>query len=340
MSYNNQFEIYGADNGGYTDYSSGGVSDSQIFAANIDTMNRNLAMLYDDYAARRQQKYRIQLMDKENSYNSPINQRRRLEAAGLNYALLQGGSGAGATISTSSAKSPAPGGLNTGAVQFGNIASQMAEIGLMESQMRKNDADAEKAESDVDRNISLNQLTDAQRNVQQSLVDLNVSQKEAIDLDNDFKKLTKTAMEQDYDIVTGVSTNGELTVTKVKGYALDYVNKALKLCGESIERGAQIANVEAFIQSVADSYALASAILVEQQGKALAASVDAYVKANSQDAKVFSEWWNNTVGTVLGSGKDLVDIILGGTKVKAISRGPSRSVVGRAGFSSKKSGKK
>lgn len=90
--------------------------------------------------------YQKDLVRYQYELNSPLNQRRRLEAAGLNPALMMSSGGAGATVSASSA------GLGS-VSQPGSVGSvfdglgQLAQLKLSESEARKNNAEAEGVEN-------------------------------------------------------------------------------------------------------------------------------------------------------------------------------------------------
>lgn len=99
----------------------------------------------------------LELMDKAYDMNSPVNQRKRLEEAGLSVGLMYGGGGGGgSSVSTPSASQAAGAGLLQGhAAQF-QMNSNIAELALLKSQKKaldsqanKNNAEAGKSQVDA-----------------------------------------------------------------------------------------------------------------------------------------------------------------------------------------------
>lgn len=118
--------------------------------------------------AQLQNKWNMEMYDKNNEYNSPIEQRKRLQAAGLNPDLMYSGSGglvaaqappmtAGegshSSVNPSIAPYDAAGNINN---MFDN-AVKMAQVGLIKAQTKKVDAEGDSAISDAKFRDSLNQ---------------------------------------------------------------------------------------------------------------------------------------------------------------------------------------
>lgn len=150
MSYDPSSDVYVYNPSSSYDSS---AADYANVKANLDIVSTMLTPIFNEASQKRMMDYQDKIRKKwwniETAYNSPAAQRRRLESAGLNYALMQGGSGTGATIQTGQGRAAAPGSIPS-SLPFGNIASQMAEIGLMRSQAAKNEADARKSDADTE----------------------------------------------------------------------------------------------------------------------------------------------------------------------------------------------
>lgn len=117
--------------------------------------------------AQLQNKWNMEMYDKNNEYNSPIEQRKRLQAAGLNPDLMYGGNGniaiaqppamtagEGSHSSVNPAIAPydAAGNINN---MFDN-AVKMAQVGLIKAQTKKFNAEGDIAVSDASIRDSLN----------------------------------------------------------------------------------------------------------------------------------------------------------------------------------------
>lgn len=99
--------------------------------------------------ARLQNQYNLEQWHRENTFNSPMNQRRRLESAGFNPNLafsngLQNTAALSPGMSAGTPSSSAP-------VGFGSPSSP-TELALLNSQIKKNEADANAADSGSDLN--------------------------------------------------------------------------------------------------------------------------------------------------------------------------------------------
>ena len=116
-----------------------------------DTNKTNLQIARETNQANRdnqeyQNEWNLNMWNKQNEYNSPVAQRQRLEAAGLNP-IFNGLDGTGNAGALQSAPFTAVNGapmLNEGAPMgesIANLGKTMAEIELMRSQAKKNDAD-------------------------------------------------------------------------------------------------------------------------------------------------------------------------------------------------------
>lgn len=121
--------------------------------------NLQLAML--------QNRWNEDMYNKNNVYNSPIEQRRRLEAAGLNPDLMYGGNGqlAIAQPPAMTAGEGSHGSVNPPVAAYdpaGNISSmfdnavKMAQVGLIKAQTKKANAEGDIAVSDASIRDSLN----------------------------------------------------------------------------------------------------------------------------------------------------------------------------------------
>lgn len=118
--------------------------------------------------AQLQNKWNMEMYDKNNEYNSPIEQRKRLQAAGLNPDLMYSGSGGlvaaqapamtageGSHSSVNPAIAPydAAGNINN---MFDN-AVKMAQVGLIKAQTRKTEGEGDIVISDAKIRDALNQ---------------------------------------------------------------------------------------------------------------------------------------------------------------------------------------
>lgn len=117
-----------------------------------DTNKTNLQIARETNQANRdnqeyQNEWNLNMWNKQNEYNSPVAQRQRLEAAGLNP-IFNGLDGAGNAGALQSAPFTAVNGapmLNEGAPMgesIANLGKTLAEIELMRSQAKKNNEDA------------------------------------------------------------------------------------------------------------------------------------------------------------------------------------------------------
>lgn len=314
MSYDPSSDVY--------IYADGSSDQANIDAANR-TMNTVLSAVLNEGSQRRlmdyQDKIRKKWWDIETAYNSPAAQRRRLESAGLNYALMQGGSGTGATIQTGQGKATAPGSI-PGNTIFGNLASQMAEIGLMQSQARRNDAEAGKLESDTGRNDFLNRLTEADIAVQNSLAGLQGNKARLVGLEADCKQLVFDSLNSVYDVFSGFDSSGNRTYTKIKGAAVDVLTKVVQYSSENMDVAAKSENFDALVQSVADQFALAGEILKKSKGEAEVSRIAGELASELKNAEIVKKW-GEAFGTWTGGVADVVQVILDafcGKKVKVV----------------------
>ena len=311
MSYDPSFDVYDSS----ADY-------ANIKLANDFTQSVLQPILYEG-AQKRLMDYQDNIRkgwwDIETVYNSPASQRRRLESAGLNYALMQGGSGSGATIQTGQGKATAPGSI-PGSPAFGNIASQMAEIGLMQSQARRNDAEAVKLESDTGRNDFLNRLTEADISVQESLASLQGNKSRLAGLEADCKQLVFDSLDSVYEVFSGFDSSGNRTYTKIKGAAVDVLTKIVHYSSENMDVAAKSENFNALVQSVADQFALAGEVLKKAKGDAEVSRIACELASELKNAKIVKEW-GEAFGTWTGGVADIVQVILDafcGKKVKVV----------------------
>lgn len=115
-----------------------------------------------------QNKWNMEMYDKNNEYNSPIEQRKRLQAAGLNPDLMYGGNGQFAiaqppamtagegshsTVNPAIAPYDAAGVVNSAV----DNAVKMAQVGLIKAQTRKTEGEGDIVISDAKIRDALNQ---------------------------------------------------------------------------------------------------------------------------------------------------------------------------------------
>lgn len=118
--------------------------------------NMNLQIARETNQANRenqeyQNEWNLNMWNRQNEYNSPLAQRQRLESAGLNpiFFGLDGNGNAGALQSAGFTAVPGSPMANSGAflgAGIMNSAKSLAEIELMKSQAKKNDAERDNTE--------------------------------------------------------------------------------------------------------------------------------------------------------------------------------------------------
>lgn len=147
----------------------GAISGSHNASKSLSSQRREneLNRQHNLKLAQLQNKWNMEMYDKNNEYNSPIEQRKRLQAAGLNPDLMYSGSGGlvaaqappmtsgeGSHSSVNPAIAPydAVGNINN---MFDN-AVKMAQVGLIKAQTKKANAEGDIAVSDASIRDSLN----------------------------------------------------------------------------------------------------------------------------------------------------------------------------------------
>ena len=157
-----------------------------------------------------------EMMKYQTELNSPKNQRRRFEEAGLNPALMMSSGGAGAVTSAAAAGLGQVSQAGSGRNAF-EVASQIANLALVKSQTRKNNAEAAKDEASADnitqmtpmqiKNLDLQNeglgTTNAMNALQLKLADL------TFETDVEIKKQGLTNLRAQYEAVLANTTATE-----------------------------------------------------------------------------------------------------------------------------------
>lgn len=121
----------------------GGKSQDKTNQANLEIQQMNNA--FNERMLNKQLAYQTDMWNKTNEYNAPINQRKRLEAAGLNpYLMMDGGNAGSATaMSGGSASAGSPGNQQAYTPDLSSLseaANMIIQERLTGSQARLNDA--------------------------------------------------------------------------------------------------------------------------------------------------------------------------------------------------------
>lgn len=254
-----------------------------------------------DYEDELRQKW----FDKVNAYNTPANQRRRIEEAGLNPALMMGGSGAGSSISAQAGFEP---NLSPTPPQ-----NNYADTALIASQIELNKANANKADSDADRNSFLNRLTDAQTGVQQALAGLHNADAAGKALNNALTKLNLDALSVSVDVATGVDSDGNVSYTKMNHAAAKAFSEVLGFSANNIDSLIKQGTVSAYWQSVLNQFAIAGEQLKEAKANAAIAEIRKGIEDASQYAKIAEPY----IHAAKEAADIVVDVIEGVMAVKS-----------------------
>ena len=313
---------YETDGKGGWNFSIGGVPDTlKDFATGLAGNYAQQSAGYKYWKKRTdyEDALRAKWFDKENEFNSYKAMAARIRAAGLNPALVLGGSaGAGAMAASVGRRSSAGGSAPVLGAPI-TSPSKLAELNVMDSIANKNNSEAERALSDVQHNSYMNRLADAQTGVQNALAGLNASQKTAQDIQNDITRLSKAALDATYNIATGTDAYGNKFYSQVKGYMVDIMQKVLSVSDSYMQNSALAANYEKLVQSVGDVFDLNRANLAIALSNSEIQRLLADVKRDTIDSEVFRTKFKNYSEGAL----DIIDRIIDGGKVYVGAKGKS-----------------
>ncbi|WGL30995.1 DNA pilot protein [Dipodfec virus UOA04_Rod_626] len=216
--------------------------------------------------------------DKVNAYNTPANQRRRIEEAGLNPALMMGGSGAGSSISAQAGFEP---NLSPTPPQ-----NNYADTALIASQIKLNEANANKADSDANRNTVLNKLTESQSAVQRALAGVHNADAAGKRINNALANLNLAALSQTFKVATGMDTDGNIEYTEMNSVSAKAFAETLEVTSKNIDALVKQGTVREYLQSVLDQFAIVGEQLREAKANAAIAEIRQGIEKAAQYAKI------------------------------------------------------
>lgn len=256
----------------------------------------------------------------EAEYNDPINQRKRMEAAGLNPALLYGASAAGASGTSS--------GSTTGAGAAGAVTalqpmglqialqaeSQKAQIELAQSQAAKNYAeagkiagvDSDKGRQDIEESKSKVLLNEAQTAKTWEELKETTEKIKGLELDNFVKENTKQA-EVDTVVQSLNILYQQAAMNVIAAEKGENENKLLKKEIDAFDK-----KIDALIQDVENGKISAEAAVKQAENTAKALEQQA-PKTNSEVIKNYTE-----IATGVAAG--LLMLVPGAKKIKSAIR--------------------
>lgn len=314
---------YESDGKGGWNFSLGGVPDTlKDFATGLagNYAQQSIGQKYWKQRTDYEDSLRAKWFDMENKYNSPVAMAARLRAAGLNPALVLGGaSGAGAMAGSVGRRSAAGG----SAPVLGSpitAPSKLAELNVMDSVANKNNAEAERAESDVTHNSFMNRLAEAQTGVQNALAGVHSADAAGKRINNNIQKMAYESLNATYDVVTGTSPDGSVSYhSKIKGYMVDTLKQVVQLSNDSMHNSALAQNFPALVKSVGDGFATVGANLLASLSNARLSELAASVKDETMDSEIFRDKARNYTD----AGLQVVDRILDAFKVGLGYKGKS-----------------
>lgn len=290
---------YESDGKGGWSFSIGGVPDTlKDFATGLagNYAQQSIGNKYWKKRTDYEEALRAKWFDIENKYNSPRAMAARLRAAGLNPALILGGSGGAGAMAASAGRRSSAGGSSVALGSPITSPSKLAELNVMDSIANKNNADAARAQSDVVHNSFMNRLADAQVGVQNALAGLHGSQKEGQDIQNNMQKLAYAALTSVHNVLVGGDSDGNEYYMEVRGYMTDIIKDVLEISSRSINNNALASNIPALIKSVGDGFALIGENLRAARGDANVKQIAGEIAFSNRNWSEYADMFQSVGG--------------------------------------------
>lgn len=238
------------------------------------------------------------LIREQNAYNTPLQQRRRLEAAGLNPYLLAGGIGSGnqaiAGDSSTAASLQGQGGM-TAANMIGNVAMQMAQIRSLNAEAQGKEIDnvtkgeINQTNSDIlkqqlkDWSFKVDHLNPSELSKLNEEIGLLINQKSTeISKADNLDALTKKISEE----IKGVKLNNDqMTIVR------DQLKERLEL----ERRNLQMQNATGYINAAANQTSAQAAASNAMTNAFLSKSEDLVNRSTTNSIRWDNQWKSRTL---------------------------------------------
>lgn len=244
---------------------------------NMQMVNDRQLMNLQGALNRRNATHTFNLQKQMWEYTNYGNQKKHMQEAGLNPALLYGMSGGGGTT-TGSAQAQGVSQGNSQAVAMGLQAASLAsQIKLMNTEAKKNEAEAEETESRIPVNQSIQELNNANAELAQQknkLTEVQITQ---------TNELIRKTQEETRKLMADADVAQETKLSRIEQEAQEYYN----MVWEAIEKQKNIELKDAQINKINEETQTIwyNAISGRMTAEALQSQADTVAKRLSEEIK-------------------------------------------------------